>query len=140
MQLKKCRKCKEKLEISSFPKMNIGKFGVWSTCNNCLHQNKKPYTIKKTPLKQIWIKRKIRIQNKWSEIDIFRVIWSKREHKCELCNKKLNNAKVHNFDHIIPKSKWEKYRLDINNIQLICFKCHFEKTHWLIYKWIDMDS
>jgi len=52
MQQKKCRKCKEPKDISEFPKMNLGKYWVWSTCNNCLEDSKVPYELKRTQLKQ----------------------------------------------------------------------------------------
>ncbi len=61
MPEKKCRKCKETLDVIFFPKMNLGKYGVGSTCDKCLHENIKHYELKKTPVKKIWVKRKNRI-------------------------------------------------------------------------------
>lgn len=52
MQQKRCRKCKETLDITEFQMMSIGKYGVWSTCIKCIAENIKPYEIKRTPLKR----------------------------------------------------------------------------------------
>ena len=49
---KKCRNCKEILHIIEFPKMNMWKYGVWSTCIKCICENHGNYTIKRTPLKR----------------------------------------------------------------------------------------
>jgi 5-methylcytosine-specific restriction endonuclease McrA len=73
------------------------------------------------------------------EADMFREIWNERPHLCELCWKILREAKAHNFDHIIPKSRGEEYRLNKTNIALVCFSCHFNKTTLLKYKWPDLD-
>ena len=53
---KKCRKCKQELNLDQFPPMNIWKYWVWSTCFKCLWENKKYYEIKRTPLKPSIIK------------------------------------------------------------------------------------
>ncbi len=94
--------------------------------------------IKRSKPKQVSNKRKERL-SKYSEKDLFKEVWNEREHVCEDCGKFLKEAKAHNFDHIIPKSKWEEYRLNKNNIKLICFACHFTKTNGLVYKWVDYD-
>lgn len=83
--------------------------------------------------------KKERLKNWWSEKELFLEIWNEREHNCIECWKYLSEAKAHNFDHIIPKSKWEKYRLDKDNIQLLCFWCHFYKWTKLVYKWPNLD-
>ncbi len=107
-------------------------------CKKCYYEVNDDYS-KKKPMKQISDKRKERILNWWSEKEVFREIWNERKHECENCWKVLKEAKAHNFDHIIPKSRWEKYRLDKENIKVVCFACHFLKTTWLNYKWPDLD-
>ena len=106
-------------------------------CRLCFYENTIPKP--KTPIKQISDKRKFKINNWWGEKDLFKMIWNKRNHNCELCWKNINTPRIHHFDHKIPKSKWEQYRLDENNIQIVCFACHFKKTTWLNYKWPDLD-
>lgn len=58
-----------------------------------------------------------------------------KEHKCEECNKQLNDRfrdasgnviyKVR-YSHIVPKSKSNELRHDVNNINHLCFDCHFK--------------
>ena len=81
-------------------------------------------------------------KSKWSQKDLFMEVWNEREHKCSCdcwCDRKLNTPRPHNFDHI--KSKWSRVDLKYNkeNIQILCFKCHFYKTNKLKYKWPDLD-
>jgi len=94
----------------------------------------------KKPIAKISEKKKKRIKEQGSEIDLFReIITDRGELYCEVCGKHIKNPKPHHFDHKIPKSRWEKYRLDKNNIQILCFADHFEKTTWLKYKGINLD-
>ena len=91
------------------------------------------------PIPKISEKKKKRLKEEWSESAIFMEIWGEREHKCEECGKLIQNPKPHHFDHV--KWKWmnKDKRLDKSNIQILCFGCHFEKTTWLSYKWINLD-
>lgn len=64
------------------------------------------------------------------EATMFKVIWEKREHYCQNCQIFLGNEMhTYNFAHIIPKSRGEKYRLDENNIRLLCLDCHHALDH-----------
>ena len=83
-----------------------------------------------------WKKKK---KPKWSQKELFMEVWNEREHKCVECNRYLTTPRAHNFDHI--KSKWSRIDLkyDKDNIQIVCFKCHFYITNKLIYKWPDLD-
>lgn len=131
-------------KIPDMPKWNWKKdLKFWA---NFQSTKKEPKPLKRSPLppstKPIAKigKRKIeRIKNEGSETDIFMTIWNNRPHICENCWQTLNEPKTHNFDHIIPKSRWKEYRLDEDNIQIVCFACHYEKTTWQIYKWINLD-
>jgi len=102
---------------------------------NLLSKPKVKYEIPK-----ISEKKKKRLKENGSEWELFRKIIAERgELYCEVCGKHIKNPKPHHFDHKIPKSRWEKYRLDKNNIQVLCFADHFEKTTWLKHKGIDLD-
>lgn len=92
------------------------------------------------PIPKISKKKLSRIKHEWKETEIFDIVWNERPHECVKCRKKLKKKKIHNFDHIIPKSRGEQYRLDPDNIQILCFWCHYEKTTWQNYKWIDLDK
>lgn len=131
MNIKKCRKCKEELETSFFPKMNIGRFGCGSTCLDCLKSGKKQKAIPK-----IWKRRKERIKNWGSEFSFFKEVAIERQVDwkvcCVECDKwiRLEDLTVWNFDHEKPKSKWEDLRLDKENLKIKCVACHFKKTNW----------
>lgn len=134
----KCKHCKARWEY-----WEQLVFWVYSFCSKeCIQsyqkETKKPITQRKA-INKISKKKKQRIKEWWSEVELFKEIWNERKKECENCKRELIQARVHNFDHIIPKSRWEEFRLDKSNIKLICFKCHFEKTSWLVYKWIDLD-
>jgi 5-methylcytosine-specific restriction endonuclease McrA len=79
-------------------------------------------------------------KSKWSQKEMFIEIWNDRDHNCIDCWRLLHTPKPHNFDHI--KSKWSRpdLKYDKDNIQIVCFKCHFFKTNKLIYKWPDLDG
>ena len=109
-----------------------------SRCKTC-HYEHSNNNKKQTRINLVSDKKKERLKNWWSEIELFKEIWNERKRICEECWKILKEPKAHNFDHIIPKSRWEKYRLDKSNIKIVCFACHFLKTTWLNYKWPDLD-
>lgn len=103
-----------------------------------LNKSMNAYRWSKT-IKKVSSKRIKRIKEWWSEKELFLEIWNERPHECVECGKYLKEPKAHNFSHI--KSKWSRpdLRLDKNNIELLCFRCHFKKDHWLNYKWPDLD-
>lgn len=49
-QTKKCRKCKESLDIAEFPSMNLWKYWVWSTCIKCIAEKAWNSNINSVPL------------------------------------------------------------------------------------------
>jgi len=91
------------------------------------------------PIPKISEKKKQRMKEEWTETALFDKVWRERPHVCVECGKELKSPKPHNFDHIIPKSRGKAYRLDPDNIQILCFWCHYEKTTLQKYKWIDLD-
>lgn len=59
------------------------------------------------------------------ERDLFLIIWGERPHYCTNCCAYLGDEpRAQYFAHIIPKSRGEQYRLDKDNIRLLCFTCH----------------
>ena len=93
---------------------------------------------KNKPINKISKKKQERL-NWYSEKDLFKEVWEERLHKCEKCWKILKEAKAHNFSHIKSKGKYPELRLCKENIEILCFSCHFEFTTWLKYKWINLD-
>ena len=62
------------------------------------------------------------------EANVFREIWNEREHICSNCGLHLgNDARSFYFSHIKPKGKYPELRLDKNNIELLCYECHYAR-------------
>lgn len=79
---------------------------------------------KKKGLKRVPLKKKFKATG---EKEVFAEIWSERPHVCVNCKEHLGNeAKAWFFAHIKSKKKFPELRLDKNNIQLLCLKCHHE--------------
>ena len=61
--------------------------------------------------------------------DFFSYIWKKRDHYCENCGEWLGKEPLsYFFDHILEKSKYPSLEFNEENIQLLCMKCHDEKS------------
>lgn len=61
------------------------------------------------------------------EGDMFKKIWSEREHKCNCCDKKLGDElNVGYMSHLLHKSTYPSLRLYEKNIMIKCLKCHDE--------------
>lgn len=114
-------------------------------------EKKKPKPLKRTPLPpptkpiaQIWKKKRERIDNGWSETEVFKKIWNSRLHCCEKCwvvmewaleaFRWIEDAKGEMvqklirpecFAHLLAKKMYPLHRLDPRNIRLVCSKdCH----------------
>lgn len=105
---------------------------------------KKVTTLKKTPLPpptkpiaQIGKRKKERILEEWSEVDMNREIWETRvnekwERICVECWKKITKAFIGNklikpqvFSHKLPKWMFPRYRMLPENIDMVCdYICH----------------
>ena len=86
--------------------------------------------MKKSPLKKIWKKRR----NRKSESEVFKEI-SKRWHICEVCWWPLRwlywdptrEYYAYMFAHLLSKWLYPEYRVNLNNIFLVCsIECHTE--------------
>lgn len=105
---------------------------------------KKVTTLKKTPLPpptkpiaKIGKRKKERILEEWSEVDMNREIWETRvnekwERICVECWKKITKAFIGNklikpqvFSHKLPKWMFPRYRMLPENIDMVCdYICH----------------
>lgn len=64
------------------------------------------------------------------DIEFYESIWRSREHKCEVCGKKLyGEIRSIYFDHLLEKSTHPHLRHTEWNIGLVCFDCHTVKTN-----------
>lgn len=119
---KKCRKCWDTKDISHFDPDRLGKYWVASTCKTC----KKEKQIKdykpiqnKTEVKKVWKKTLTRLKEKGSETRVHIEVWRTRPHYCQNCWQPVNFFDPSCFAHILPKSRYEKWRYDPNNIALV---------------------
>lgn len=61
----------------------------------------------------------------YSEKDMFIDIWNSVSHRCEVCGKMISEPQSWCFAHMLPKGMYPKWRLERNNISLVCsIDCH----------------
>ncbi len=83
--------------------------------------------MKKSAIKKISQKRKDRL-SWYSEKDLFFEIRNNRIHECKICGKFIPEAKTRCFAHMLSKKMYPEYRINPNNIVLVCsLDCH-----WLV--------
>jgi hypothetical protein len=74
------------------------------------------------PPKKIW-KRKKKIL--WKEKDTFLQKREGSSHVCEICGKFIPEPLAYCFAHKLDKWQYPEFRLDVNNICLVCsLECH----------------
>lgn len=81
---------------------------------------KKPYFIKKTQIKKI-------IKNSGQQ-ELFKKIWETSNKKCEVCNKPLEYSHEI-FSHILGKGAYPNYKLNPDNIKLMCYEYQGNGCH-----------
>lgn len=69
-------------------------------------------------------------RKKTGERDLFLEIWQERPHVCNRCGEKLHEFSTSLFHHIRPKGRYPELRLDKDNIELICFYCHYKEHNF----------
>lgn len=98
--------------------------------------------LRKTPLAPIGKKKKERLKNEWSEVDVFLEKWNTSERICEVCWKEVTNAfmnwrlvKPQCFPHKLSKWRYPEYRYNIKNISICCsIACHSELDSYNAHK------
>lgn len=56
---------------------------------------------------------------------MYKIIWNERPHVCTNCQIYLGDEPCAQFfAHIVRKSKGEQYRLDPDNVRILCMACH----------------
>lgn len=89
--------------------------GYCNVCNHNQKQAKKKAAGKKTGGYKY-------IREATGEGNVFAEILNEREPVCFVCGRPITLVMPHNFMHILPKGKYEAFRLYKPNIQLACFK------------------
>lgn len=70
--------------------------------------------------------KKRRLKKHGSEKDFFQEIWEDRPHQCENCGVSLPEpARTYYFSHIKSKGAHPSLRYDKDNVQLLCYECHY---------------
>ncbi len=109
-------------------------------CKNHQHlrTDKKVKSLKRTPIRKVSKKqntstvRRERISQRNKDWEFYISIWDERLHICENCSCSLGSEPLTIFfDHILEKSKHPALRYEKNNIWLLCWECHTNKTNGL---------
>lgn len=84
-----------------------------------------------TPKKAIQTKKKkYNPKLKVKDHEFYNEIWNERPHVCGNCGHFLGQEpRTIYFDHILEKSKYPEYRHTKENIWLLCWDCHTNKTN-----------
>ncbi len=103
--------------------------------------------LRKTPLAPIGKKKKERLKNEWSEVDVFQERWITGDRLCEVCllqwktpeKSKVKDAfinwkliKPQCFPHRLSKWLYPQFRLLLENVWLVCWIDHhseFDKIY-----------
>lgn len=68
------------------------------------------------------------------EKEVFEEIRNERPHICTICKKNIIEAQARCFAHLLAKGMYPKYRLNKDNIALVCsIECHHELDSMLIW-------
>lgn len=126
--MKKCSKCKENKSIDNFI---ITKRGYYSWCRDCSNKKCREYKrLNKEKLRDYW---RIYRRNKY---------YIRRKEsilllggKCVVCNS-VDRLEIDHTDRKtkimetdrFPLISYERYREELSKCQLLCRKCHIEKT------------
>lgn len=71
-------------------------------------------------------RKKKQVFKKTGERDLFLEIWEERPHICTNCKEELGREpRTYMFSHIKSKGSDSSKRLSKDNIELLCFDCHF---------------
>jgi len=106
-------------------------------CKKCTYENSF-YNLKQTRINLVSDKKKERLQNWWSEKELFKEILINKQNNwyliCQYCNNKfsIENAWPFTFCHILAKGQYPAYRLFENNIMLACNIEHHHKLDEIV--------
>ncbi len=86
------------------------------------------------------------VKKSTGELEVFIIIWDTRCHYCTNCCGYLGdemNASF--FSHVRPKGMFPQLRLEVFNIELLCFDCHYiwgnrGKGHFRVWKDKNLDQ
>ena len=88
---------------------------------------KQANTVTKSKIKKTEPKKVVTIKKRKNtgEKEVFEEIRNERPHYCTICNKYITEAQARCFAHLLAKGMYPKYRLNKDNIALVCWPdCH----------------
>jgi len=134
MQTRKCKSCNKRNSIEETLFIWVYSFCDNLCYNNYQKENKSSPKVKNT-IRKVSLKKKQRIKEWWSEVEVFKEIWNERKHECEICWKTIIEAQTFCFAHRCPKWTYPEHRLKKENISLVCsIICHHKVDK--IFSWI----
>lgn len=102
----------------------VVKRGLCQRCNHEEKQAKKKSEGKKSGYKYV--------RTATGEKDVFQEILDSYDDKpiyCFVCKKRLTLITHHNFAHVLPKGRYPKYRLNPDNLKILCFDINTGGCH-----------
>jgi hypothetical protein len=114
-----CIKCKKDDTLI------VVKAGYCMKCNHNLKQEKKKASGKSIDKKQTF--------KATGEKDIFHYILDSFEDEpinCFVCRKRLSLITHSNFAHILRKGRYERFRLNPDNIKIMCYSIDGDNCHY----------
>lgn len=144
MPNRRCKQCGTKKDINTMRFIGINAF-----CNNVCYsefmdkESENPYQIKRTPVKAVSEKKKIRLSEKWTEMELFyKKIDSEIQKKWEIrcgnpyCWKLLDKNQLWppSFAHILSKGQFPALRYFLNNLVIVCNNIDLKSCHGQIDK------
>lgn len=167
MKTKICPRCKQEKEIKEFSIDNNRKFGIYPYCKKCSNQLGKEYRLKNIDIiKEKYLQNKDKINKRRRDLRRkYRYkYWAKKsiqDHRykgyiinineneliqlakttinCPICNMKLkwDYVRGNNINSPTLDRKDNEKKLNIHNIQIICWKCNTTKLNRTMSEFID---
>ena len=130
MEIKKCRKCKQELELENFNPDRLWKYWVSSTCKTCKASN-----IPKYNKPSIRSQKNSNNQAKFTN-EVKEQIYERDGFKCIICECFQNFAfDVHHIYFWTESEYWED-RNDVNKWVLLCRLCHAKAHSCSKWEWV----
>lgn len=153
---KKCRRCHIEKDTSNFNPDRLWKYGVWTTCKDCINQKRMENPtpeLKRTEVRKVWKKTICRLKEKGSESKVHVEIWKTRPHICQNCWLEIKFFDPSCFAHILSKWMYDKWRYDKNNYALVhsvrdiknsetleTYNCHWEFDTKMTWKKLEFEK
>jgi hypothetical protein len=118
-------------DICRWPACSCKATGVY--CSKKGKKAKEPKPLKRTPIKKVSDKGKIKkiAKKELVQTDMafyLQSVWDIRPHICQVTNTHIHDPRIQNFHHILEKAQFPEYRHKEWNILLVSWETH-DKIH-----------